>query len=60
MSNSLDRTLISSHAALGHEAVHAALLEPGVKVAQRYEIEALLGEAAWERCTAPATSSSTR
>jgi tetratricopeptide (TPR) repeat protein len=44
MSNSLDRTLISSHAALGHEAVHAALLEPGVKVAQRYEIEALLGE----------------
>lgn len=44
MSNSLDRTLISPHVALGRKAVDASLLEPGVKVAHRYEIEALLGE----------------
>lgn len=44
MTSSLDRTLISSHAAVVRVAHDAAPLVPGAKVAHRYEIEALLGE----------------
>ena len=43
MSQSLDRTLIS-HAVAGRVAPGAAPLQPGAKVAHRYEIEAMLGE----------------
>ncbi len=43
MADSLDRTLISSHPS-GPRDGHEATLEPGVQVAHRYAIEALLGE----------------